>query len=445
MQSPGFQEANQVFDGNLRINRQEGQQPTAHKQPIAGPDLQCLDHYLAGWANDNVILQRKVFFDLMYGFARRGREGLRELTKNSFVIGVLPDGRPYLQESTKRATKKGQGDEPKGRDATGEPNMLVGNGGPNCQIATYRFYLTKLHPKNEALFQRPKGPKLFNPASPLWYDGSAKGKNTLSQMMKKMSAPDAANLSRLYTNHCIRGTSATALYREGMTLQEVANVTGHVNLESLRFYLEKPTLMDKAKAADALQAYRDRAKRVLQASIPALKKKYPKLIVPTEKQQQQEKKRSPFKSVVQMVPLPLKLHPPARAEKYFTPKDFQLMAADIGEKTVMEAVENDQTALTDEEHHTYMTQRAAMGASQIENISLSKIRSTQAGSKYNFSGASFSNCTFSLDNWVGRALVKLEIATFVLNFAKKSSITTLWTFLAYLRHYKQLHFIGKAG
>ena len=394
MQDACFQEANQVFDGNLRINRKEGEEATVHKQPIAGPDLQRLNQYFTGWAEDNVILQRKVFFDLMYGFARRGREGLRELTKSSFKIGTLPDGRPYLQEATKRATKKGQGDEPKGRDATGEPNMLVGNGGPNCQIATYQFYLSVLHPKSDALFQRPKGPKIFNPASPLWYDGSAKGKNTLSQMMKEMSAPDAADLSRRYTNHCIRGTTATALYREGLTLQEVANVTGHVNLESLRFYLEKPTVMDKAKAADALQAYRDRAMRALEASVPALKRKYPKLVVPTEK----KIKKSPCKSVVEMVPLPLKLHPVARSENYFNNKEIQLMTADIGKQVVEEALELDQTALTDEDHETYMSQRAAMGASQIENISLSKIRSTQAGSKYNFAGASFKNCTFKLKN-----------------------------------------------
>ena len=92
MQGKAFQEANQIFDGNLWINCREGQEGTVHKQPIVGPDLQQVDSYLAGWHNDNIILQRKFFFDLMYGFARRGREGLRELTKASFKFGCLLDG-----------------------------------------------------------------------------------------------------------------------------------------------------------------------------------------------------------------------------------------------------------------------------------------------------------------------------------------------------------------
>ena len=47
----------------------------------------------------------------------------------------------------------------------------------------------------------------------------------------------------------------TALHREGMTLNEIANITEHHNLESLKSNLERPTTEDEAKPADTLQCY----------------------------------------------------------------------------------------------------------------------------------------------------------------------------------------------
>ena len=50
-----------------------------------------------------------------------------------------------------------------------------------------------------------------------------------------------AKLSKKYTNHQVRKTTATAMKRSGYSLQEIANVTKHKNLDCLKHYLAAPT------------------------------------------------------------------------------------------------------------------------------------------------------------------------------------------------------------
>ena len=71
--------------------------------------------------------------------------------------------------------------------------------------------------------------------------------------MKDISV--AASLSCIYTNHCVRGTTASDMKRSGYTLQDMAFVTKHKNLESLKFYLEQPTLEDKENVSKDLFKY----------------------------------------------------------------------------------------------------------------------------------------------------------------------------------------------
>ena len=56
----------------------------------------------------------------------------------------------------------------------------------------------------------------------------------------------------MYTNHCVRGTTASAMKRAGYTLNEIVFILKHKNLESLKFNLEKPTLEDKSNFSKSL-------------------------------------------------------------------------------------------------------------------------------------------------------------------------------------------------
>ena len=204
-------QSNKIFKGILRINKQQGKDVTAHKDPLNKMDIYKLNKHFSRWELSNSALMDKVFFDIMYGFARCGREGLRALTQDSFVLGYLPDGREYFQLAHHEITKKQQGDEPKNRDNNTERNIIVQQPGEHmCPVLTFKFYLSKRHPKQNAFFQRPVSAMIFCPDNDVWFDNAPIGKNPLCTWMKRLSIH--CHLSRHYTNHCIRSTSATALH-----------------------------------------------------------------------------------------------------------------------------------------------------------------------------------------------------------------------------------------
>ena len=93
MHNEVFQNANQVFKGQLRRHKNEGKDVSKRRTDIAPHDLDKLydKYFTPGLSNgDTEILMQKVFFDLMYFTGRRGKEGLRSLTKKSFDLKTQP-------------------------------------------------------------------------------------------------------------------------------------------------------------------------------------------------------------------------------------------------------------------------------------------------------------------------------------------------------------------
>ena len=79
-----------------------------------------------------------------------------------------------------------------------------------CPVASYTYYVGKLHPNCDALFQRPKRNfGLQNVSDSAWFENKLLGKNSLGDLMVKISK--AAGLSKMYTNHSIRSTTITLL------------------------------------------------------------------------------------------------------------------------------------------------------------------------------------------------------------------------------------------
>ena len=61
--------------------------------------------------NDPRCLQHKVYFDIAYFMGKRGKEGLRELKKQSFEIKQNDTGREYIELNYNPVSKKEQGNE----------------------------------------------------------------------------------------------------------------------------------------------------------------------------------------------------------------------------------------------------------------------------------------------------------------------------------------------
>ena len=110
------------------------------------------------------------------------------------------------------------------------------------------FFLSKLNPECEALFQYPK--RNWAPSDNVWYENRPLGVNKLSTMMKDISS--AAGLSRIYTNHSVRATAITLWANAGLTNREIMAISGRGNESSLQSYHNMPSVPQLRKCCNVL-------------------------------------------------------------------------------------------------------------------------------------------------------------------------------------------------
>jgi integrase len=240
-----FTSANQVFTGKLRRNKAEGKDVTKHKTSIIPEDLEKLySNYFAKYESDAVVLLHKVFFDIMYYTGRRGREGLRELEQTHFSVLVNAKGEEYVQIKINEKTKRDQGDSMSNNSIYDVKGILLQQAGlPTCPVKSFKLYQSLINSSVKAFFQKPS-------RIAMKYEKCAVGKNTLGTMLKTISTN--AGLSQIYTNHCTRKTTAVNLKKSGFSLEEIAHITGHKNLQSLKSYLDGPDQNQLEKYSNAL-------------------------------------------------------------------------------------------------------------------------------------------------------------------------------------------------
>ena len=256
-----FLQANKVFTGRLRDNKEKGLDTSKPRQPIQQHDLENLfkNYFTPGIEKlDTQVLVHKVFFDVVYYTGRRAKEGLRELSKNSFIVKKGSDGKQYIEITFNEKTKKNQGDDTSASSRSLHNNHHIiseQEGNVLCPVKSFKNYIALLNPDCNAFFQYPTRNRNA-------YQNACIGKNSLGEMMKEISK--VAKLSTIYTNHSIRKTTATALYRSGFGLKEIAHVTKHKNIDSLKHYVDGPTYEDKKNYNEALLKYAEHEKNVPQ-------------------------------------------------------------------------------------------------------------------------------------------------------------------------------------
>ena len=190
-----------------------------------------------------------MFFDIVYYTGRRGKEDLWNLNKKSFEVKTGSDGLDYIELTFNKKTEKNQGDSNSSGNLSLHNDHHIISSQPNdilCPVKSFKQYVAMLHHEYEAFFQHASSDKKT-------FDNRPIGKNTLATMMKDIS--EDAKLSRIYMNHCIRKTTATALHRKGFNLNEIQNVTKHKNLDSLKHYIGAPTYKEKQSYNEVLLTY----------------------------------------------------------------------------------------------------------------------------------------------------------------------------------------------
>ena len=264
MENAEFKQANLVFTGRMRDNKEKGLDTSQPKEPIAQEDMEKLfkKYFLPAMQNEPVnteILLHKVFFDIIY----------YTVDKKSFEINVGPDGKEYFVITFNEKTKKNQGDMKSTSSRSLHNNRHHVSSQPDnmlCPVDSFKTYTANLNHDNSAFFQYPNKEKTGYTRAPL-------GKNALGDMMKEISKK--AKLSQVYTNHQIRKTTATALYKSGFGLKDISHVTKHKNLDSLKYYIGGPTYKDKENYNAALLSYAQNDTEDAEPSLPKRKSNEP--------------------------------------------------------------------------------------------------------------------------------------------------------------------------
>ena len=244
-----FTGANLVFSGVLKKLRKDGLDVTQHKKAIPFHDMQKLYQSGVLGLQDPVALQNKVFVELSLHFARRGREGLRELRKDSFRIEVDASGKEYVCMAYHEKEKNHQGG-----DVTGvkvnekEAAMYAVDTDDMCPVKSFKLYLEKLNPGCVSFYQTPNMQGFKK--SGIWYKSCPMGVNAIGGKMADLSKK--AKLSRVYTNHCLRATAATILGHKGAIGREIIAFTGHRHEHSLLPYIEAPSETRKQEMSNYL-------------------------------------------------------------------------------------------------------------------------------------------------------------------------------------------------
>lgn len=87
IQDTEFSNSNRSFKAMLKEFKRVGKGATKHHNPITKTDLQKIYKKLSTDIDSNpTSLQQKVLFDIILHFGRRGRENLRDLTKEHFNV-----------------------------------------------------------------------------------------------------------------------------------------------------------------------------------------------------------------------------------------------------------------------------------------------------------------------------------------------------------------------
>ena len=174
---------------------------------------------------------RKMPFRYNFFLVRRGRENLRQQRKQTFSIAVDSAQRKYVYQAGNVPDKNHRGSDNQ-QDSVTDARIYEQPGYLLCPVRCFELYLSKLNLGLNSQWQRPK--QMAMEDENIWHDKVPVEKNMLGLFMKKLSK--SAELSKEYTNHCIRATAVTILDQNNFKARHIMRVSGHKSEASIRSY-----------------------------------------------------------------------------------------------------------------------------------------------------------------------------------------------------------------
>ena len=180
-----FQNSNKILDAKLRINRRAGKYNVQHKPVIVASDLEKLrTSPFLSMTTPAGLLRRAWFYVSLY-WCRCGKEGQRDLRRESFKFTHDATGREFAVITKGGATKNHPSSE-NSKPSAEQETRLYSTGADDDAFASLKCYVSKLNPSCTAFFQHPKQSVAKEDA--VWYDNRPLGINKLGEMMKNISA-----------------------------------------------------------------------------------------------------------------------------------------------------------------------------------------------------------------------------------------------------------------
>ena len=267
-----FVKTNEMFKGVLVEAKKTGHSVKKLTAKITEQDLfkigQFFQHDHMNYPNPK-LLQRNVIFYIIYFFCRCGRENLYTMTKDTFKVEVDPaEELEYIVQSideldknhginNTKPTNEGRMYADPGKNYSismqnitffiaeqlkvehKTQNWKFLTGLEMCPVSAFKFYMSKLNPSVNFLWQKTKSGKLHY-TDGVWYEPHIIGKDPLERFMTFLSKD--AQLSLLYTNHSIRATCITTLDRNGVEARHIIKLSSHKNESTVKEYAtECPT------------------------------------------------------------------------------------------------------------------------------------------------------------------------------------------------------------
>ncbi len=230
-----FRRSHEAYKAMMVKLKKEGKGSVRHKDPVSKEDMAKIFGSESVDITTPLGLQNKVFLDIMIYFANRGRENLREMKVDDFVIQTDEQNLRYIAHRD-TLTKARRENEDEGYSGF----MYEIPGSPRCPVSSFLAYKAALNPALDLFWQRPKATA---PAEGPWYSNSPLGVNTLGNKMKNIA--EAAGCGKKYTNHSLRATTVTVLDHAGVASRDIMSVTGHRSESSLKHYAKTSHEMKK--------------------------------------------------------------------------------------------------------------------------------------------------------------------------------------------------------
>lgn len=245
-----FHTSNLCFENLLKILTKSGKGNTDHHPEIEPEDIKKL--YSSFDINNPIGLQEKVWLDVMMHLIRRGRENLRMMNKDTFLIGKDATGRRFVHQSTSEMDKN-HGISDNDCDTIGE-GRIYETGGSSCPVKTFEAYISHLHPLEFSFWQRPL--ERYDQNKQVWYYRAPLGEKSLGNMMAKMSVK--YGLSERYTNHSLRVTSLQVLDDNNIEGRHAIRVSGHKSTDSINSYARRLSASRKRNISGLISAHLSR-------------------------------------------------------------------------------------------------------------------------------------------------------------------------------------------